>query len=266
MTIRRTSIKTLTKKTVWDIQENDVFRLWREAEKDADLKDNKRHYLDIILSAFELTELPSTRADAVRKFERQGYKVGFMKGLGNDEAKWGVRKRKITRVGELTYDNIHHITAAELLQIIDRNFGGGWDSLTERTQDIIRSYFDISSTTLPKNRLRNKGGIYEKRTAEKYEVLEIPKGTWVEVIFAKEKQTIYVDDDDTPGDDEPDNVNGTIEDNDNYEEEFGEEGELADDDNFDDEEAYDEEAYDENDYADAGELTLDDVVAAEDEG
>ncbi len=264
MTIRRTSIKTLTKETVWDIQENDVFRLWREAEKDADLKDNKRHYLDIILSAFELTGLPSTRADAVRKFERQGYKVGFMKGLGNDDGKWGVRKRKITRVGELTYDNIHHITAAELLQILSRNFGGGWDSLTERTQDIIRSYFDISTTTLPKNRLRNKGGIYEKKVGEKYDVLEIPKGTWVEVIFAKEKQTIYVDidDEDLDEDNEPESVPGGLGDEGG---EFGEGQELSDEDAFEDEETFDEEeAYGESDYAD--DLTIDDVVAAEDEG
>ena len=33
------TLKTLTKSNVWDIQENDVFRLWEAAEKDADLKD-----------------------------------------------------------------------------------------------------------------------------------------------------------------------------------------------------------------------------------
>ena len=34
------TLKTLTKSNVWDIQENDVFRMWEAAEKDADLKDN----------------------------------------------------------------------------------------------------------------------------------------------------------------------------------------------------------------------------------
>ena len=33
------TLKTLTKSNVWDIQENDVFRLWEAAEKDSDLKD-----------------------------------------------------------------------------------------------------------------------------------------------------------------------------------------------------------------------------------
>ena len=47
------TLKTLTKSSVWDLQENDVFRLWEAAEKDNDLKDNQRRYLDIIRSAFE---------------------------------------------------------------------------------------------------------------------------------------------------------------------------------------------------------------------
>ena len=36
------SLKNLTKSTVWNIQENDVFRLWAQAERDADLKDNEK--------------------------------------------------------------------------------------------------------------------------------------------------------------------------------------------------------------------------------
>ena len=31
------SLKHLTKSSVWEIQENDVFRLWEAVEKDADL-------------------------------------------------------------------------------------------------------------------------------------------------------------------------------------------------------------------------------------
>ncbi len=45
------SLKTLTKSSVWEIQENDVFRLREAAEKDTDLKDNQRRYVDVIRSA-----------------------------------------------------------------------------------------------------------------------------------------------------------------------------------------------------------------------
>ena len=53
------SLKTLTKGNVWDIQENDIFRMWEAAEKDSDMKDNLRHYSDIIRSAFEIEEVDS---------------------------------------------------------------------------------------------------------------------------------------------------------------------------------------------------------------
>ena len=38
-------LKSLTKSNVWDIQENDVFRMWEASEKDADLKDNMNHFV-----------------------------------------------------------------------------------------------------------------------------------------------------------------------------------------------------------------------------
>ena len=60
------TLKTLTKGTVWDIQENDVFRLWESAMKDAEMKDNMNHYLDILKSAFDI-EVLTIDKPAVRK-------------------------------------------------------------------------------------------------------------------------------------------------------------------------------------------------------
>ena len=65
------SLKTLTKSSVWDIQENDVFRLWEAAEKDADLKDNMRHYLDVIRSAFEIEEVKIDKPVIIKKYEER---------------------------------------------------------------------------------------------------------------------------------------------------------------------------------------------------
>lgn len=87
----------------------------------------------------------------------------------------------------MSYENIRHITASKLLEVLDRNFGGGWDSLSQSIKDIIESGFDISTTTLPQNRLHNAGGMYEKKVNDGFEVLEIAKGAWVEAIFAKAK-------------------------------------------------------------------------------
>ena len=51
------TLKTLTKGNVWEVNENDIFRMLEAGEKDADLKENMRHYIDIIKSAFEVEDV-----------------------------------------------------------------------------------------------------------------------------------------------------------------------------------------------------------------
>ena len=51
------SLKTLTKSSVWDVQENDVFRMLDSGVKDADIRENLRHYIDLIRSAFEIIDI-----------------------------------------------------------------------------------------------------------------------------------------------------------------------------------------------------------------
>ena len=169
------SLKTLTKGNVWDIQENDIFRMWEAAEKDSDMKDNLRHYSDIIRSAFEIEEVKIDKPEVIKKYEARGFKVGQVRLDESTKIKWAIKKRPILRVTDLTYENIRHISAAKLMEVIDRNFGGGWDSLSQSIQDIIQSGFDISTTTLPADRLHKPGGMYEKKVDDGFEVLEIPK-------------------------------------------------------------------------------------------
>ena len=184
------NLKTLSKSSVWDLQENDVFRLLDAVEKDAEARENFHHYLDIIRSAFLVEELKDDDKRVKQKYTNLDYKVGSVK---TDDAKLilAIKKRPIMRVTDLTYENIRHISAAKLVEVLDRNFGGGWDSLSQSIQDIIESGFDISTTTLPKDRLHKKGGMYEKKVADGYEVLEVAKGSWVEAIFAKLKPESY---------------------------------------------------------------------------
>lgn len=181
------TLKTLSKSNVWDMQENDIFRLWAAAEKDADLKDNARYYVETIRNAFEIEEIKVDKPEVVKKYEERGFKTGYMFLNDGAKVKCAIKKRPIKRVTDLTYENIHHITAAQLTAVLGRNFGGGWESLSQSIQDIIESGFDISTTTLPQDRLHHKGGMYERKIADGFEVLEINKGTWVEAIFAKAK-------------------------------------------------------------------------------
>ena len=156
-------------------------------EKDAELKDSMKRYIDIIKTAFTIEELKDDDKLTKQKYTKLGYKVGAVKIADDVQVIMAIKKRPITRVTDLTYENIRHISAAKLIEVLDRNFGGGWDSLSQSIQDIIESGFDISTTTLPKDRLHKKGGMYEKKVADGYEVLEVAKGSWVEAIFAKLK-------------------------------------------------------------------------------
>lgn len=173
--------------------------MWETAEKDADFKDNRRHYITIIKTAFELEEVKVDRPEIIKKIEDRGFKIANLNIDDSGTGKWGIKKRPIMRVTDLTYENIRHISAAKLMEVLDRNFGGGWESLSQSIQDIIESGFDISTTTLPKDRLHKPGGMYEKKVNDGYDVLEITKGLWVEAIFAKakpkvEKQPVLDDD------------------------------------------------------------------------
>ncbi len=181
------SIKGVTKSTAWDIQENDVFRMWEAATKDAEVKENISRYIDIFKSAFLIEDIKDDSAAVKKSFEKRGYKVAVVKFDENTRFTWAIKKRPILRVTDLTYENIRHISASKLIEVLDRNFGGGWDSLSQSIQDIILSGFDISTTTLPKDRLHKKGGMYEKKIEDGYEVLEVEKGGWIEAIFAKLK-------------------------------------------------------------------------------
>ena len=208
------NLKSLTKSTVWDIQENDVFRILDAAGKDSEIKDNIRHYADILRSAFVIEELKEDDMRSQKKFENLGYKIGTVKLDENSKVTWALKKKPIARVTDLTYENIRHITAAKLVEVLERNFGGGWDSLSQSIQDIIESGFDISTTTLPKDRLHKKGGMYERKIEDGYDVLEIEKGTWVEAIFAKVKPEIQkprIKYNETPVDPDDDNEDADVE-------------------------------------------------------
>lgn len=183
------TLKNVTKSSIWELQENDVFRLWEAAEKDADLKDYQNKYIAVIRSAFEMEPVTVDRPEVIDKLMARGFKIGTFR-INYKKEKYAIKKRPIMRVTDLTYENVSHITANKLIELLERNFGGGWESLPQSIQDIIESNFDISTTTLPADRLKKPGGLYEKKLADDYEVLVVPKGSWVEAIFAKEKPKV----------------------------------------------------------------------------
>ena len=180
------SFKDLSKGDLWDYQENDIFRMLKRAEKDIDFFETYTHYLSMIKSAFLMEKFDPEKELQIISLKKQGYKTDVIK-VENTSIGVAIRKKAIKKVTDLSYENIRHITAAKLLDVISNNFGGGWDSLSQSIKDVIESGFDISTNTLPTDRMHKAGGMYEKKVADGFDVLEVPKGTWTEAIFAKVK-------------------------------------------------------------------------------
>jgi hypothetical protein len=179
------SILDLNASNVWNVSEVEIAQLWDKEKKEESFPPYEEKLLNIIRLAFEVVHF-----DNGDEREAAKYNNGEWTTFPRSDLKKGIvaiKRRTISRLNDLSYENIRHITAAKLIEVLDRNFGGGWDSLSQSIKDIIESGFDISTTTLPKDRLHKKGGLYEKKVEDGFEVLEVAKGSWVEAIFAKIK-------------------------------------------------------------------------------
>lgn len=182
------SVLDLNANNVWSVTPEMVAQLWAEDRKEESFRSSEDKMLNIMRATFEVVHYnPHDPREASR------YENGEWSILEHVDAKRGnvaIRPRVIKRITDLTYENVKHVTVATLLELLDRNFGGGWDSIPLSLKDIIESAFDISTTTLPASRLHMPGGTLDKKVADGYDYLEVAKGTWTEAIFAKKKEPV----------------------------------------------------------------------------
>lgn len=179
------SILDLNSTNVWDMDAEEIAQLWEKETKEETFQPYEEKLLNTIRLAFDVAHFnPADERESVKYpstewaiFERMDPRKGSV----------AIRRRTISRLSDLSYENIRHITAATLLELIDRNFGGGWDSIPLSVKDIIESGFEVTTTTLPASRIHAPGGTLEKKVADGFEFLEVAKGTWIEAIFAKKK-------------------------------------------------------------------------------
>ena len=98
-----------------------------------------------------------------------------------------IKKKKIVKITDLTLENISHLVPEDILSLIQNNMGTGWNGLPLAIQDIIQSAFYVDCSQMPEAAIHRKGGLIDRRKDDGYEVLEIPRGTWIEAIFIKQK-------------------------------------------------------------------------------
>ena len=182
------SILDLNSSNVWNLNEEQIAKLWEKDMNEEGFATSEEKLLNTIRLCFEVVHYNPGDTREKTKYENADW-ITFPR---SDEHKGSVaiRRKYIKRITDLSYENVRHITAAMLLELIDRNFGGGWDAIPLSIKDIIESSFDISTTQLPTSRIHAKGGTLERKVAQGFEVLEVAKGTWTEAIFAKKKEPV----------------------------------------------------------------------------
>lgn len=180
------SVLDLNASNIWSVDEYQIASMWESEKLHEGFRTSEEKMLNVIRLAFEVVHYNPTDPREREKYENGEWAV--FSRVVEKKGCVAIRPRQIKRITDLSYENVKHISAAALLELIDRNFGGGWDSIPLAIRDIIESGFDVSTTQLPTSRIHAKGGTLERKTEAGFEVLEIVKGTWTEAIFAKKKE------------------------------------------------------------------------------
>lgn len=181
------SILDINSNNIWNVSPDEIVELWNEEMIEDSFPPCEEKLLNIIRLAFEVVHYDNGDEREAAKYEGENSEWSTFPRTDIKKGVVAIRKRNISKLTDLSYENIKHITAATLLELISRNFGGGWESIPLSIRDIIESSFEVTTTTLPASRLHMPGGALERKIADGFEVLEVEKGTWVEAIFAKKK-------------------------------------------------------------------------------
>lgn len=182
------SILDLNSNNVWSVDEYFIRDLWEKEREEDDFSISEDKLLNIIRLAFEVVHYNADDERDKKRYENDEWVV--FSHCNPEKGNVAIRRKTIKRITDISYENVRHISAPVLLDLIDKNFGGGWDSLSLQIRDIIESGFDVSTTQLPASRIHAPGGTVEKKVAQGYDVLEVAKGTWIEAIFAKKKDPV----------------------------------------------------------------------------
>ena len=184
------SLDDLDKSNIWTVTPSELSQMIINArKKKEDFSENERDYMNIVKTVFDLQYLKRDDVDKVNQLEKMGYEVYSTPDADGNNAV-AIRKHPIKKVTDLTLENIQHLEAWEVLELIAHNMGTGWKGLPLAIQDIIESAFFVDCTIMPEMTMRKEGGIIDRRKDDGYEVLEIERGTWIEGIFMKPKPKV----------------------------------------------------------------------------
>ncbi len=203
------SVLDLNASNVWAVDEHQIAALWKKDSSKENFANKEEKLLNTMRLAFEVVRYEKDDERSKQMYENGEWATFPL--VGRKDTKVAIRVKQIKRLADLNYENVKRISAATVVELIDRNFGCGWETISSNIKDILESAFYITTTQLPTSRMHAPGGTLERKAKEGYEVLEIPRGTWTEAIFVKKKETIVSDELDVM-DDKDDELNDELDD------------------------------------------------------
>ena len=181
------SLGDLNKSNVWTVTPAELSQMIIDAKKKRDeYAEVEKHFKNIVKPVFDIQYLRRDDTNSVNKFESLGFSV-FSTPDENGNNAIAIRKPPIKKITDLTLENIQHLEAWEVLELIKNNMGTGWKGLPLAIQDIIEQAFFVDCTVMPEKTMHKAGGIVDRRKEDGYEVLEMVRGTWIEGVFMKPK-------------------------------------------------------------------------------
>ena len=187
--IRLESIEELNASNVWGMDAWLIAGLWEKGKATENFANQEEKLLNVLRIAFEVVHY---NPEDEREKEKYGNENEWaqLSSVINSKNKIAIKAKVISKISDLNMQNVKTISAATLLELINRNFGSGWDALPSNLKEIIESAFEISTSQLPTSRLHLPGGSLERKVKAGYDVLEIAKATWTEAIFARKKAPV----------------------------------------------------------------------------
>ncbi len=185
------SILDLNASNVWAVDEHQIAALWKKDSSKESFATKEEKLLNTLRLAFDVVCYEKDDERGKKLYENKDWSTFPL--VGRRDTNVAIRVKQIKRLADLNRQNVKRITAATVVELLDHNFGCGWESLSSNIKDILESAFIITTTQLPASRMHAPGGTLERKVKEGYEVLEIPRGTWTEAIFVKKKEVIESD-------------------------------------------------------------------------
>ena len=111
------SVLDLNSSNVWGVDGQELLDLWQKDIKDEDFASSEEKVLNVVRLAFDVYHFDPKDEREVKRYSTGEYVI--LPGTSKHKDAIAIRKKVIRQITDLSYENVKHITAAQLLSLIE---------------------------------------------------------------------------------------------------------------------------------------------------